>query len=189
MALQIKIGERRRGPSERPPPGERRGTRIVATEGSDPPRELPVYLARAALESMRARARAAGELEVGGFLVGGYHHYYGRRYVEVEVEVPALEARSARTHLTFDNETLREFHRTLDARHPGKLVVGWYHTHPGYGVFLSAHDLFIHERFYGAEHHVAVVVEPVAHEVGVFVREGGRVAGPHALVVYEPEEP
>ena len=26
-------------------------------------------------------------------------------------------------------------------------IVGWYHTHPSFGIFLSHHDLFIHQQF------------------------------------------
>ena len=39
------------------------------------------------------------------------------------------------------------------------LVLGWYHTHPGWGLFLSAHDQFIHGNFYGGPHHVALVID------------------------------
>lgn len=147
-------------------------------------------MARRAFDGMVRRAHAAGDLEVGGFLLGGYHHHQGQRFVEVAAQVPALRAQSARAHLTFSNEVVREFHETHAARYPGTTVLGWYHTHPGYGLFLSADDQFIQTSFYAAEHHVAIVIDPraeLARSVGVFVWEApGRLADrPYAPIVYE----
>ncbi len=34
------------------------------------------------------------------------------------------------------------------ANSPNIDIVGWYHTHPSFGIFLSHHDLFIHQNFF-----------------------------------------
>lgn len=188
--LRIRVrGERGPEPVHRPPPGEREGTKILAAGRRLPPK-LHVYVERRAFDGMLKRAAVAEDFEVGGFLLGGYHHHAGRRFVEVAVQVPALKAESARAHLTFSNEAVREFHETHAERYPGTVVLGWYHTHPGYGLFLSADDQFIQTSFYAAEHHVAIVIDPHAgpkEAIGVFVWEGpGQLAErPYALIVYE----
>lgn len=189
MALNIKISGKSPAPSELPPPGERRGTVIVDPGRTTPP-SLPVYVTRKALREMLKRAQEAGDYEVGGFLLGGYHRWEHHRYVDITIQVPALKAESARAHLTFSNDALREFHQTLDKRYPGQLVLGWYHTHPGYGLFLSNFDLFIQRGFYGQEHHVAVVIDPKAgpaERVGVFVWERGDVSDVYSIIVYTEE--
>lgn len=191
MALKIKVtGQRSPEPSERPPPGERRKTYLVGPARNTPP-GLSVYVLREALVAMRRRAKEAGDFEVGGFLVGGYHTHDGHRYVDITDQVPSLKAESARAQLTFSNEAQKEFHETLDQRFPGKLVVGWYHTHPGYGVFLSGHDLFIQRSFYASPEHVAVVIDPKASaqgDVGVFVWERGEISREYDLIVYDHED-
>lgn len=188
MPLNIKVkGDRSPNPTGLPPPGERRGT-VIVDPGRHTPPGLPVYVTRRALNEMIVRAADADDFEVGGFLVGGYHHYEGHRYVDITTQVPSLKARSARAHLTFDNAAQREFHRTLDKRFPGKLVLGWYHTHPGYGVFLSGYDLFIHRSFFTGEHHVAIVIDPrarAADAIGVFVWERKQVSSMYSLIVYK----
>lgn len=192
MGLNIRVkGEKTPAPSEMPPPGERRGTVIVDPGRATPP-GLPVYVTRPALQGMLKRAQEAGDYEVGGFLLGGYHRWDQHAYVDITIQVPALKAESARAHLTFGNDVLREFHHTLDQRYPGKLVLGWYHTHPGYGLFLSSFDLFIQKGFYGQGHHVAVVIDPKAaprDQVGVFVWEGSDVSDVYSLIVYASEAP
>jgi len=38
----------------------------------------------------------------------------------------------------------------MDAQFADKKIVGWYHSHPGFGIFLSEYDLFIHRNFFTA---------------------------------------
>jgi proteasome lid subunit RPN8/RPN11 len=47
-------------------------------------------------------------------------------------------------------------------------MVGWYHTHPGFGIFLSGMDLFIHQNFFTQLWHVAFVLDPRARTSGFF---------------------
>jgi proteasome lid subunit RPN8/RPN11 len=191
--LRIRV----RGSSEDPvpllPPGERAGTRIVESGRRLPP-SLTVYVNRHAYDGMLRRAAAGDDFEVGGFLLGGFHHHAGRRYVDITHQVPALKAESARAHLTFSNDAMREFHETHAERYPGTLVLGWYHTHPGSGLFLSADDRFIQKSFYASDHHVAIVIDPhagprEAGRIGVFVWEEHHIYAerPYSLVVYDDD--
>ena len=47
-------------------------------------------------------------------------------------------------------------------------MVGWYHTHPGWGVFLSGMDLFICNNFFNRPLDVALVIDPCAGDRGWF---------------------
>src|SRR5437588_10112826 len=81
------------------------------------------------------------EHEAGGVLVG---HYAGENDVTLVTGIiPALSAAGSRASLTFTHDAWEEIHRQLD-RSGGGQIVGWYHSHPGFGVFLSRHDIFIH---------------------------------------------
>ncbi len=186
MRIRIK-GARASGPSERPPPGDRPRTAIVQPGRANPP-GLPVYISRPASAEMLRQAERGGGIEVGGFLLGGWHTWRGHPYVDVTTPVPALKAQGGEAHLKFTNEVQREFHAVAARRYPGLAVVGWYHTHPGYGVFLSEHDLFIQRGFFREPHHVAVVIDPRQHSpldrVGVFVWERGDVSEGYHPIVY-----
>ena len=190
MAISIKVkGEKLPDPVELPPPGERRGT--VLKEKGQPLPAMRVYIKDDVLRAMQKRAKDAGDFEVGGFYLGGLHHYEGRRYVDVTTQIPALKAESARAQLTFSNEAQKALHEAMDKQSAGKLVLGWYHTHPGYGVFLSGYDLFIHRNFYARDYHTAIVIDPYAEapvrDVGVFVWENEEVSRPYGLIVYGEE--
>ena len=48
----------------------------------------------------------------------------------------------------------------IEGRIRGK-IVGWYHSHPGHGLFLSQTDLNTHMQFYQfSSHAVSLVVDP-----------------------------
>jgi proteasome lid subunit RPN8/RPN11 len=79
------------------------------------------------------------------------------------------------THVTFTHDSWAQIHAALDRRDDGVQIVGWYHTHPGFGPFLSAHDLFIHENFFKGPLQVATVLDPVKRLFCVFGWRDGKV--------------
>ena len=90
----------------------------------------------------------------------------------------AIEARfseAKRASLTFTHETWQYIYEVMEQRYPGQKIVGWFHTHPGFGVFLSGHDMFIQKHFFDQPWQVAYVIDPVAQSRGFFRWEGGEV--------------
>jgi proteasome lid subunit RPN8/RPN11 len=78
-------------------------------------------------------------------------------------------------HVTFTQDTWEHIYAIKDRDFPNKKMVGWYHSHPGFGVFLSHHDIFIHENFFKAPHQVAWVFDPHSDEEGCFGWSQGEV--------------
>jgi proteasome lid subunit RPN8/RPN11 len=125
---------------------------------------------------------SAGELtrEVGGFLLGGV---YGpaspsgsdAQYVVVRHFHPAFEAESGSASLKFTHESWSILHREIEQRFPEEAILGWQHTHPGFGIFLSAYDLFIHRNFFSQPWQIALVVDPQRQELGFFHWRAGEV--------------
>ena len=123
---------------------------------------------------------SAGELqrEVGGFLLGGV---YGEtaggsgQYVVVRHFHPAFEAESGSASLKFTHESWSILHREIQQRFPDESILGWQHTHPGFGIFLSAYDLFIHRNFFSQPWQIALVVDPQRQELGFFHWRRGEV--------------
>jgi hypothetical protein len=61
----------------------------------------------------------------------------------------------------------------MDTRYPNDRIVGWYHSHPGFGIFLSEMDQFIHDNFFNEAWQIAYVDDPIDGDRGVFVWEKG----------------
>lgn len=105
--------------------------------------------------------------EVGGFLLGGLHEHDGD-YVEVRHFLPAEATKSRSASLTFTHATWAALNRVAEEQYPDDLILGWHHTHPNFGIFLSGYDLFIHRHFFSQPWQIAQVVDPVRHELGFF---------------------
>ncbi|HRE00401.1 MAG TPA: hypothetical protein PLV68_03825 [Ilumatobacteraceae bacterium] len=65
-------------------------------------------------------------------------------------------------------EVLEDLARQVATVYPGQRIVGWYHSHPGAGVFLAAHDVYIHTAFFAQPWQVNYVYDPVRHDGGFF---------------------
>lgn len=110
--------------------------------------------------------------EVGGVLVG---RLGDRALPRVTGAIAALEARGERASVTFTHEAWATVHERLERDFAGDKIIGWYHSHPGFGIFLSRHDLFIHENFFADPRQIAYVVDPHAGTEGVFGWRDGQV--------------
>ena len=108
--------------------------------------------------------------EVCGVLIGSVKD----GFVVVEACIAGEKAAQGGAHVTFTQETWTHIYKEKDKEHSDKSVVGWYHSHPGFGVFLSDHDLFIHENFFSAPHQLAWVFDPHSDEEGCFGWQDGK---------------
>ena len=53
-------------------------------------------------------------------------------------------------------------------------IVGWYHSHPGLGLFLSQTDVETHMQFYQfSPYAISLVAEPKSEEFGIWIYENG----------------
>jgi proteasome lid subunit RPN8/RPN11 len=109
--------------------------------------------------------------EVGGVLVG---HATDHGPVVVG-SVRAENADESLTALTFTQDSWAYIHQVRERDYGDFAIVGWYHSHPGHGIFLSDQDLFIHKNFFSGESQIAYVVDPVAGQEGVFGWSNGEV--------------
>lgn len=149
---------------------QRRGRTI----GSIHDDAIAIYIHDRVLESILDYSEQDLTHERGGFLLGGLH-IDQRPYVEVRYFVPAVDTQQKAASLRFTHETWSALTRDIEQRFPEQLVIGWQHTHPNLGVFLSGYDLFIHRNFFRQSWQIALVVDPVRHDFRFFQWRGGEV--------------
>jgi proteasome lid subunit RPN8/RPN11 len=122
------------------------------------------------------QAHSALPNETGGFLMGqvGRDIAQPRWHLYIDNVEPVLPLEAAPTHFTF---TWRDVERVRTLREKtGKALLGWYHTHPDLGVFLSPTDIEqTHNRLFNDEFQIALVVDPVRGTAAYFCRDGDAV--------------
>jgi proteasome lid subunit RPN8/RPN11 len=129
--------------------------------------EFRIFLTEAAFDRAVARGDNDTTREVGGVLVGELLRDDAGPYLRIDDTIDALHAEEKGAELTFTHATWDHIHKEMDTRHKDKRVVGWYHTHPGFGIFLSDRDQFIHRSFFNLPFQVALVYDPKSREHGV----------------------
>lgn len=105
------------------------------------------------------------QVEVGGFLLGKHSDGVS----EIKAAVKAEKTKQSQAQLTFTHETWDELHKFIDEQHPELELIGWYHSHPGFGVFLSDYDAFIQHSFFSGPQNVALVIDPLKGLRGWFI--------------------
>jgi hypothetical protein len=76
--------------------------------------------------------------------------------------------------VTFTHQTWSKINSEMDTKFVHLSIVGWYHTHPDFGIFLSDRDRFIQEHFFSGPGQIAHVIDPIRKIEGVFVWRDGK---------------
>lgn len=139
-------------------------------------REFRIHFDPTVHDTILRHAAETTEVELCGVLVGAVRRDRHGPYLHVSGSIRGEFAQNDGAQVKFTHETWDHIHRVKEERYPKDPIVGWYHTHPGFGVFLSSMDTFIHEYFFNTAGQVALVVDPRSGDEGVFVWEDGAVA-------------
>ncbi len=141
----------------------------VAACGSPSDDDLPMYVDLDAMRDMELHALSDTNVELGGVLLGGqYVDENGKPFVLITDSLRACHYKNSKGSFTFTHETWEQITRERDQFPDDVQMVGWYHTHPGWGVFLSGMDLFICNNFFNKPLDAALVIDPCNDDRGFF---------------------
>jgi proteasome lid subunit RPN8/RPN11 len=142
------------------------------TEPSDPAKTTPpVEIDLGVVRQIRRHARASPQTEVCGVLIG----HDSSDLVRIVACIEGQNTAQGDAHVTFTQETWAQIFTVKDKQYPGHRIVGWYHSHPGFGIFLSGPDTFLHTSYFSAAGQVAWVYDPRSDEEGCFGWRNGAV--------------
>jgi proteasome lid subunit RPN8/RPN11 len=151
------------------------------------PGVVPVVLRQSIVNHIHLHGQQTTEVEICGVLVGrGYRDEQGP-FIYIEGAIRGDHAESQVAQVTFTAETWNHIYAIADNAWPEGRILGWYHTHPGFGIFLSGMDLFIHDNFFNSPEQFAIVYDPLSGEEGIFLWKEGKATRAEYLV--EPDAP
>ena len=134
-----------------------------------------LYLSKLAEEKIRnhAMSRLDPRMEIMGLLLGTVYRHREREYVLVR-DVATTDLDASLISVRFDRLGFEKLFESLDDSGFDYVIVGWYHSHPGHGCFLSQTDLDTQVSMFNRPFHSALVIDPVAMEIETFKVEEGR---------------
>lgn len=149
--------------------------RKVEPKGVIQPDDLHIFLTEAILREVVDWSKSDVHHELGGVFVGDLYAYKGIQWVDVAGYVKAQQYENTSASFKFTHNTFSAITREKETRFNDRIIVGWQHTHPGYGIFLSGMDMFIHRNFFNLPSMFAMVVDPRAETLGFFQWKKGKV--------------
>lgn len=148
--------------------------------------ESRTIVLQSVLNGIKEHGRSSMHAEVCGVLVGRLCREDGP-YLRIDGRIEGKRASHSSGSVTFTSETWDYIHEELAAKHPDRKIVGWYHTHPGFGIFLSGMDAFIHENFFSFPWQPAYVFDPQAETDGFFFMADGKLVQQEVAIVPDVE--
>jgi proteasome lid subunit RPN8/RPN11 len=142
------------------------GGDVVPREG-----ELRICIEKKAYAEILSHAKEEADIEICGVLLGKLKQDKHGSFLHIEHTIRGEKAKGAGAQVTFTHETWNHIYAEQEKTCPKADIIGWYHTHPGFDIFLSDMDKFIHNNFFGAPHQVAYVYDPHQGTEGFFRRD------------------
>jgi len=116
------------------------------------------------LSKIEDHAYSILDAEVGGMLFGSIEN----GTTTIKGMVPAHTKSVDQISLTFTHEVWERILSDGGRLFPDSTIIGWYHTHPSFGLFLSEYDAFIQRNFFGSKGQLALVIDPIEGSLGWF---------------------
>ena len=153
--------------------------------------DMPIFLDKKPADAIERHSLRDTSVELGGILLGKecLDEVDGKPFVWITEALEAKHYENTQASFTYTHDSWGEITRERDEKYPDLDIVGWYHTHPDFGIFLSSHDLFIHHNFFDQPLQVAYVVDPIRQDRGFFFWRDGRMVqtGGFWLAAARPE--
>ena len=127
---------------------------------------VSLYIHEFALNDMIHHAESGGTDEIMGLMLGNVYQDDDGRYAVTERIVTSKLIADDKS-VKFDESDLTSLFESIgDLK--GSVVTGWYHSHPGFGCFLSETDVRTHVGIFNGECAFALVIDPVRQEIKAF---------------------
>ncbi|WP_169976986.1 Mov34/MPN/PAD-1 family protein [Tautonia rosea] len=158
--------------------------------GNPGPEDLAIFVDRVTVDAIERHALSDTRVELGGILLGKecVDEETGRPFVWISQAIEAKHYENTQASFTYTHDSWEEITRERDRTYPNLDIVGWYHTHPDFGIFLSGHDVFIQQHFFGQPLQVAYVVDPIRQTRGIFQWRDGGLRQVEGYVVVSPRD-
>ena len=123
---------------------------------------LRIAVAGEAYAEVVSHGKESLDEEICGVLVGKIFQDQDGLWVAADAAIRGTSARQGGKHVTYTQETWEKIYEIKDRDHPSLNIVGWYHTHPGFGVEFSDMDRFIQQNFFSGAGQFALVSDPLS---------------------------
>ena len=95
-----------------------------------------VVIRQSVLDVIKAHGKSQQSVEVCGVFVGDVREMDGKQVTFATDVIKGEGATHQAGAVTFTADTWTHIQQTMDEEFAEKKIIGWYHTHPNFGIFL-----------------------------------------------------
>ncbi|GBE79634.1 26S proteasome regulatory subunit rpn11 [Sparassis crispa] len=139
-----------------------------------------IHISSLALLKMLKHGRAGVPMEVMGLMLGEFVDEFTVQVIDVFAMPQSGTSVSVES---VDHVFQQKMVDMLKQTGRSEMVVGWYHSHPGFGCWLSSVDINTQQSFESLDpRSVAVVIDPIQSVKGKVVIDAFRLINPAAVL-------
>lgn len=156
--------------------------KLIKRSETENPHNL--YIREDIILNIKKHCRRSPRIEVAGYLLGEiYKTGDVGAIVKIVDHYPLQSTQESAYHFKFEPDEYKRALQYIQEELQGRFIVGWYHSHPSYGVSLSKQDIFVHRNFFD-DLSVALVIDPLRNEVGYYGSFQSKVYEANAVYVF-----
>ena len=144
-----------------------------------------IYILQSVYKEIKEFTKDKLTVESGGMLMGYIVQANDKSNIIIDGFIEGKYSEGTPTTLKFTHETWEYVHKEADSNFPNDKIIGWIHTHPSFGIFLSNYDKFIQQNFFNDENQIAYVVDPIQHIEGFFFWINGQIEKCPGFYIYD----
>lgn len=153
--------------------------------GSRDDEDKTIYIYQSVYKEIHDFTKDKTENESGGVLVGNVVDAFGKTNIIIKGFIEAKFCEATPTTLKFTHETWDYINDIREEQFENQVILGWIHTHPNFGIFLSEYDKFIHQNFFNEEFQTAYVVDPIQHIEGFYIWVNGNITKCKGFYIFD----
>ena len=131
--------------------------------------ELDLYILDKTFDEMYSHCTnlASKGLEAMGFLIGEICKNEKQGFSIIQ-NIVTSKLESTAVSVRFHRDSFQDLFNKLDDITYDYILIGWYHSHPGFSSFMSNIDRNTQEKMFNKKYHAAVVIDPINYEMRSF---------------------
>jgi len=146
--------------------------------------DFEIYIKKDVYDFIENYSRTNLSRELGGILLGNVYETDNVQFIVIDAAIEARDADSKSVSIRFTHKAWEYINSVKEKKYKDKKIVGWFHTHPSFGIFLSEFDKFICKNFFSLSWQIAYVVDPVNNVKGIFQWKNGELIQSDGLYIY-----
>ena len=137
---------------------------------------MSIFVTYQVVEDIKSHLSRDTTKETGGVLVGNVYKSPSTDsyYTEILGAIPALHTVGTISHFQFTTDCWTGILQKQNSDYSGMPILGWYHSHPGFGIFLSGTDLDTQRSYFNKPWQIAIVFDPIQKLLGFFYGSQGK---------------